>query len=61
MLIWMVVMIVVVMWLQVVVAPQWVGMIVTSVVCRSMELRVLTNVFHHVVTDILRVNISGWD
>jgi len=61
MVVWVVVMIVIVMWFQVVVAPQWVSMVVTSVVCCSNVLRVLTNVFDHIVTDVLRVNIASRD
>lgn len=54
-------MIVIVMRLQVVVAEQWVTVIVSCVVCWSMELGVLANVLSHIVRDILRVNIAGRD
>lgn len=47
--IWVIVMIVIVMWFQVVVAPQWVVVIVSCVVCWSYELRVLANVLGHIV------------
>ena len=52
-------MIVVVVRFQVVVAPQWISVIIASVVCWSMELWVLANVLSHIVTYVLRVNIPS--
>ena len=61
MMIWVVVMIVVVVRFQVVVAPQWISVIIASVVCWAMELWVLANVLSHIVTYVLRVNIPSRD